>query len=149
MNLHYNYAFSTKKCSQLQQSGKRSNSTFNKSFASETYPSSFKEAHIRPIYKKKGSPSDSTRYRPISILSTISKVFKRIVYRNFYVHLIEKRLLTEKQSGYRRHHGTEQLLLYLTENIYKSLDTGCQFTAIYLDIAKYFDKIWHQGLLFK
>lgn len=58
-------------------------------------------------------------------------------------------LLTDKQSGYRRNHSTEQQLLYLTHNMYKSLDSGRNFTAIYLDISKYFDKIWHKGLLHK
>ena len=122
---------------------------FNKSLSSGIYPSTFKEAHIKPIFKKKGSPSNYTCYRPISILSAISKVFEKIVYRKIYNHLTEHSLLSEKQGGYRQNHGTEQQLLYLTHNIYKSLDTRHHFTAIYLDIAKYFDKIWHKGLLFK
>ena len=40
-------------------------------------------------------------------------------------------------------------LLHLTDNLYKSLDEGKQFSAIYLDVSKYFDKIWHKGLLNK
>ena len=113
------------------------------------YPSRFKVAHITPIFKNKGSPSDYTCYRPISILSALSKVFERIVYKRIYTHLSEHSLLTEKQSGYRQHHSTEQQLQYLTHNMYKSLDDGHIFTAVYLDIAKYFDKIWHEGLLHK
>ena len=66
-----------------------------------------------------------------------------------YLHFTENRLLTEKQSGYRRHHSTQHQLLYLTHNLYKSLDDGRDFTAIYLDISKYFDKIWHVGLIQK
>ena len=122
---------------------------FNKSLSSGVYPSKFKEANIRPIYKNKGSPSDYTCYRPISILSSLSKVFERIVYQRIYSHLTEHSLLTDKQSGYRRNHSTEQQLLYLTHNMHKSLDSGRDFTAIYLDISKYFDKIWHTGLLYK
>ena len=71
------------------------------------------------------------------------------MHHNIYSHLTEHSLLTEKQSGYRKHHSTEQQLLYLTHNLYKSLDQGRDFTAIYLDISKYFDKIWHKGLLYK
>ena len=122
---------------------------FNKSLAMRVYPSRFKVAHITPIFKNKGSPSDYICYRPISILSALSKVFERIVYKRIYTHLSEHSLLTEKQSGYRQHHSTEQQLLYLTHNLYKSLDDGHIFTAVYLDIAKYFDKIWHKGLLHK
>ena len=122
---------------------------FNKSLSSGIYPSKFKEANVRPIFKNKGSPSDHTCYRPISLLSSISKIFERIVHKRIYSHLIEHSLLTDKQSGYRRNHSTEQQLLYLTHNMYKSLDSGRDFTAIYLDISKYFDKIWHKGLLYK
>ena len=113
------------------------------------YPSNFKEANIKPIFKNKGSPSDYTCYRPISILSSLSKVFEKIVFKGIYSHLLNHSLLNDKQSGYRRSHSTEQQLLYLTHNLYKSLDMGRDFTAIYLDISKYFDKIWHDGLLYK
>ena len=122
---------------------------FNRSITLGVYPSKFKEANVRPIFKNKGSPSDYTCYRPISLLSSLSKVFERIIYKHIYAHISENFLLTDKQSGYRRSHSTEQQLLYLTHNMYKSLDSGRDFTAIYLDISKYFDKIWHDGLLYK
>ena len=122
---------------------------FNKSLESGKFPNKMKEANIRPIFKNKGSPSDYTCYRPISILSALSKVFEKIIYKHVYNHFTENSLLSDKQSGYRHGHSTEQQLLYLTHNLYKSLDTGHDFTAIYLDISKYFDKIWHKGLLFK
>ena len=122
---------------------------FNKSLTEGRFPSKFKEANVKPVFKSKGSPSDPTCYRPISILSAVSKVFEKIVYRKVYDHFTEHSLLSDKQSGYRQHHSTQQQLLYLTHNLYKSLDLGHDFTAIYLDISKYFDKIWHKGLLYK
>ena len=39
--------------------------------------------------------------------------------------------------------------MHLTHNIYKSLGMGQDTTAIFLDISKYFNKIWHDGLIFK
>ena len=60
---------------------------YNKSLASGKFPSKFKEANVKPIFKKKGMPSDFTCYRPISILSALSKVFEKIVYKHVYNHL--------------------------------------------------------------
>ena len=122
---------------------------FNKSLAEGRFPEKFKEADVKPIFKHKGSPTDISCYRPISILSALSKIFEKIVHRNIYKHITEHKLLSDKQSGYRPNHSTQHQLLYLTHNLYKSLDNGHNFTAIYLDISKYFDKIWHKGLLHK
>ena len=122
---------------------------FNKSLATGTYPNQFKEANVRPIFKNKGSPSDSICYRPISVLSALSKVFEKIVLKNIYSHITHHSLQTDRQSGYRQHHSTKQQLLYLTHNLYKSLDKGHDFTAVYLDISKFLDRIWHSGLLYK
>ena len=122
---------------------------YNKSLGLGIYPSKFKEANVKPIFKNKGSPSEVSNYRPISLLSSLSKVFEKIVHKHIHDHFSQNSLLTEKQSGYRRGHSAEQQLLYFTHNLYRSLDSGQDFTAIYLDISKYFDKIWHTGLLHK
>ena len=87
--------------------------------------------------------------RPISLLPSISKIFEKIIFNRIYKHISENNLLTEKQSGYRPNHSTHLQLLYLVHNVHKSLDLGNDFTAIFLDISKYFDKIWHTGLLHK
>ena len=122
---------------------------FNKSFRLGIFPEMWKEANIHPIFKKKGSQSDPTNYRPISLLSTLSKVMEKIVFKNIYGHLSEHQLLSDRQSGYRPNHSTQLQLTYLCHNLYKTLDLGHNFTAIFLDISKYFDKIWHFGLLHK
>ena len=122
---------------------------FNKSLQQGIFPNSWKTANIKPIFKNKGSPSHPNNYRPISLLCCMSKILEKIVFKYIYNHLSEHQLLTEKQSGYRPGHSTQLQLTYLTHNIYEALDSGHEFTAIFLDISKYFDKIWHDGLLDK
>lgn len=122
---------------------------FNKSLQVGVFPCSWKLANIKPIFKNKGSPSDISCYRPISLLSCISKIFERIIFRKIYQHLTDNDLLTERQSGYRPGHGTQLQIFYLSHKLYESLDKGQDFTTIYLDISRYFDKIWHKGLLYK
>ena len=118
---------------------------FNKSLSLGKFPSTWKETKVHAIFKIKGSASDPSNYRPISLLPCISKIFEKITFNHVYSHISENNLFTDKQSGYRPNHST-QLQLH---NLYKSLDIGNDFTAIFLDISKYFDKIWHVGLLHK
>ena len=122
---------------------------FNKSLATGKYPTSWKHAKVRPIFKRKGTPSEVNNYRPISLLPCLSKIFGKIIFSRIYQHITEFSLLSEKQSGYRPGHNTQLQLMYLTDRLYVSLDEEKDFTTIYLDISKYFEKIWHAGLLAK
>ena len=122
---------------------------FNKSLATGTYPSSWKQANVRPIFKRKGTPSEVNNYRPISLLPCLSKIFGKLIFSRIYQHITEFSLLSDRQSGYRPGHNTQLQLIYLTDRLYQSLDDGKDFTTIYLDITRYFEKIWHAGLLAK
>ena len=122
---------------------------FNLSLSQGIYPSKWKEAVVQPIFKNKGSSSDVNNYRPISLLPSLSKIFEKIVFDRVYKHITTHSLLTERQSGYRPGHNTQMQLVHLTHSLYESLDRGMDYTVIYLDISKYFDKIWHKGLLKK
>lgn len=122
---------------------------FNKSLSEGKFPSGWKEAKVTAIFKRKGSPSQPTNYRPISLLPCLSKVFERLVFKQIYQHLINNRLLSETQSGYRPSHSTQLQLIYLSHKLYEALDDNLAFTIVYLDVAKYFDRIPHKGLLFK
>ena len=122
---------------------------FNKSLESGKFPAVWKKACVTPIYKNKGSSSDPTNYRPISLLPNLSKILEKLVFNQIYQHLMENNLITEKQSGYRPSHGTHIQLIYLIHKLYSSLNDGKDFTAVFLDISKYFDRIWHDALLVK
>ena len=88
-------------------------------------------------------------YRPISLLPILSKNFEKLIFTKIYEHITNNDLLTEKQSGYRPGHSTHIQLLYLTHRLYSALNNNKDFTAVFLDISKYFDKIWHKGLIEK
>ena len=122
---------------------------FNKSIACGKYPRMWKMACVKPVFKGKGSPSEVKNYRPISLLPCLSKIFERLVFKAMYEHLSAHKLLTDNQSGYRPGHDTQLQLVYLTDKLYKSLDQSEDFTVVYLDISRYFEKIWHEGLLAK
>ena len=73
---------------------------FNKSLQQGIFPKSWKLSDIKPIFKNKGSASNVSNYRPISLLPCLSKVLEKIVFKNIYQHLTDHQLLTDKQSGY-------------------------------------------------
>ena len=63
--------------------------------------------------------------------------------------LIENGLISQNQSGFKPGDSCINQLLSITHEIYKSFDDGWEVRGVFLDISKAFDKVWHQGVLFK
>ena len=57
---------------------------FNQSIDTGIFPDEWKNARITPLFKKAGSRSDPSNYRPISIIPVVAKVFERIIYDQLY-----------------------------------------------------------------
>ena len=97
--------------------GKPLSKLLNKSLPLGTYPIEVKTAHVKPIFKNKGSPSDISNYQP-SASFQYCRQFSKNEYKNIFTHIFNHRMLSDKQSGYRAHHSTELQLQYLTQNLY-------------------------------
>ena len=61
----------------------------------------------------------------------------------------ENELISQNQLGFKPEDSCISQLLCITHDIYQSLDDGLETTAVFFDISKAFDKVWHEGLLFK
>ena len=112
------------------------------------FPSSWKYANVQPVHKK-NSRQEKTNYRPISLLPICSKIFEKVIFDSLYSYLLENGLLTKNQSGFRPGDSTVNQLLSITTEIYNSFETLDETRAVFLDISKAFDKVWHEGLAFK
>ena len=68
-----------------------------------------------------------------------------------YEYLCVNQLLTPNQSGFRPGDSTVNQILSITYQIYSALEEfpSRETRAVFLDISKAFDKVWHDGLLFK
>ena len=121
---------------------------FNYSLQCGKFPTCWKAAKVCPIFKKNDNKNPAN-YRPISLLSNLSKVFERLVYKQLYSYFSENQLLNEKNSGFRQGDSTINQLVYITDKLYKAMDSKQEVRMVFLDAAKAFDKVWHKGLLFK
>ena len=123
-------------------------SLFNQSLRLGVFPSSYKEANVCPV-PKKGDLSLVTNYRPISLLNSESKLFERIVFKYLYNHLHRNNLLSSMQSGFIPGDSTVNQLTFLYNTFCQALDSGKEVRAVFCDISKAFDRVWHRGLIHK
>ena len=100
---------------------------------------------------QKGDKQLVTNYRPISLLPICGKLFEKIIFNNLYGYLNGNNLLTKNQSGFRPGDSTTNQLLYLVNEIHEAFENSksLEISAVFLDISKAFDKVWHEGLVFK
>ena len=114
------------------------------------FPNQWKKANVTPIHKK-GDKQLIQNYRPISLLPIFAKVFEKILFKYLYNHLVQNKLITSNQSGFRPGDSVTNQLTYLVHEIFKNFDCPENFEtrSIYLDMSKAFDNVWHDGLIFK
>ena len=74
---------------------------FNLAISTGVYPNSLKIAKVIPIFKK-GDSTTVNNYRPISILSTINKIFEKILYSRLINYIEKSNLLYKYQYGFRK-----------------------------------------------
>ena len=121
---------------------------FNLSVRSGVFPVDWKLAEVSPIYKT-GERIDPNNYRPISVLSTIARIFEKVMYEQFYDYLSRKNILDPRQSGFRSLHSTVTALLDLTNQWCFNIDRGLINGVLFLDLKKAFDTVDHNLLLIK
>ena len=101
------------------------------------------------LIKPPKPPSQTTIYGPISLLSAIMKLFKRIIQKRLRKHLEDNGFFSMYQSGFRKSKSTNDHLFRLSQTIVESFNQGEHVIAAFLDVEKAFDNVWHNGLRYK
>ena len=120
----------------------------NLSLLEGVFPSELKVANVLPLYKADDDMLFNN-YRPVSLLSVLSKVFERIMYNRLISFLENNKILFKNQFGFRKQHSTYMALMILLDKIVKALENGEFVVGIYLDFSKAFDTVDHSILLVK
>ena len=114
------------------------------------FPEIWKHANVVPVHKK-NEKNLKGNYRPISLLPIFRKILEKLVYDSLYSHLVSCEVLDPNQSGFRPGDSTVNQLLSITHTIFQAFDCNppLDVRSVYLDISKAFDRVWHDGLIYK
>ncbi len=121
---------------------------FNMSITFKCVPTAWKEAIVTPLHKG-GDRTDADNYRPISVLSTVSKLLERCIHDQLYGYLTGRNLLSEQQSGFQKGHSITTCLVDFLDKIYREVNEGGACGVLFLDLSKAFDTVAHDVLLLK
>ncbi|GFW38622.1 probable RNA-directed DNA polymerase from transposon X-element [Trichonephila clavipes] len=121
----------------------------NKILKHNYFPKIWKEAIIFPILKPGKSKNNPASYRPISLLSTLSKITESIILTRLKNIININNIINPNQYGFTNKLSTLHPLLNLTEAISEGFQRKKSTGAVFLDIQKAFDRVWLTGLTFK
>ena len=85
---------------------------FNECLINGKFPDTLKRADVTPIFKK-GNDNEKENYRPVSMLSTFSKVFEKLLFEQINDHMQSK--FSKHLTGFRKNHSTQNALLVMIE----------------------------------
>lgn len=122
---------------------------FNHIFNSGHWPKLWKEAIIIPLLKPGKAPENISSYRPISLLSCLSKVYETVLHRKISLHCDINNIISKNQFGFRANHSTNQALAIFQHDITQSLNLKQALIGVSLDCEKAFDTMWIEGLIYK
>ena len=106
------------------------------------------EAHVVPILKSLNLDHDNFKnYRPVSLLSFISKLTERVVHDRINKHLTANSLNSSSQFGYKKNHNVETLMLKLVDDILIAVDRNFGVVMLIVDLSAAFDTVDHQLLI--
>ena len=121
----------------------------NRSWAEGRVPSDWKKANIVPILKKNKAPDSVRSYRPVSLLSCVSKVLEALVGRRLERWAEEKNLLPDTQAGFRKGRSTTDCLTRIVQRAFDNLNNKKMVRTLVtaVDFEAAFDRVWRGGLL--
>lgn len=120
---------------------------FNLIYLKGFFPKSWRDAVIIPILKGDSDPSDPSSYRPISLISCLSRLLEKIINKRLIWYLEKMKLLDINQLGFRIGKSTLDSITALVSEIQRAFENNKYHITIFLDLEKAFDSCWKQHVL--
>ena len=114
----------------------------------KSYPTCFKVAKVIPLHKK-GDKSDPAKYRPISLLSSLGKLFEKLLHKRMVKFCEKEKILISTQNGFRTKRSCVDAISTVTEYIRTEIDGKSVGQICFIDLQKAFDTLDHNILLNK
>ena len=119
------------------------------SWDNRCFPTNWKLGYISPIPKTQKPTSDPKDYRPIALLNIIGKIYEKILTNALTQFTENKGFISPLQAGFQPMRDCQEQILRLHEDILTSFEYRGATDAIFLDISKAYDSVWHEGLIHK
>jgi hypothetical protein len=113
------------------------------------FPTAWKSAKVIPIPKPGKPPSDPCSHRPISLLSTLSKLLEHVIAHRLNLFIHQNHILPPEQCGFWKKHSPVHQLTRITDFITHVFNLNKHTGMVLLDIEKAYDTVWFIGLLYK
>lgn len=122
---------------------------FNHAIALGYFPKIWKKALVIPIPKAGKDSKLIENWRPISMLTCLSKIFERVMAERIRTFCDDNKVIPYHQFGFQAGHSTCHPLALLQNQINEGLNTNKITSLVCLDVRAAFDTVWHEGLIFK
>lgn len=120
---------------------------YNTIFLNDKFPQKWKDALIIPILKPGKDSTDASSYRPIALISCLSKILEKILNKRLMWYLEKQNLIDKIQCGYRQGRSAPDHLVRLTSDIQEAFVNNKYHISIFLDLEKAYDSCWKQVIL--
>ena len=105
-----------------------------------SFPDCLKYSIIKPVFKR-GDRTNYTNYRPISLLTSFSKIFEKAIYIRLTEYLLNNKILSDSQYGFRKGLATENAIFRLVNEILNSQNSKTKIGSVFCDLQKTFDTV--------
>ncbi len=118
---------------------------FNTAFTGGCFPNTWSEGHIIPLHKK-GNVNEVDNYRGITLLSTLGKLFTRVLNNRLSAWAENYNVYVEAQAGFRKRMGTRDNIFILHSLITHMINKGKKLYCAFVDFSKAFDYVLRENL---